>query len=122
MTKAEVEALSEAWLSRWGGSPIAHELRGRHTDRWVRFHSLPESKRYAQTEEEYGVILDRHHTVLLQGVTDDELGCVIIAPRDLRWLYHPHDGGADVIAPTTRERDALKIRHRDWLSAHPAGL
>ncbi|TQS31246.1 hypothetical protein FLW16_00640 [Microbispora sp. KK1-11] len=41
---------------------------------------------------------------------------------DLRWLYHPYDGGADVIAPTRTERDALKERHRDWLSAHPLGL
>ncbi len=190
MTKDEAEALSEAWRSRWGGAPIAYEFRDRYAERWVRFHSLPQSKRYAETEEEYGIILDRHHTVLaelgagdglfvivgcfedadgqaapdprtppgavpwlriepdyrshfaiplhlyaaasaqdravldpfLRAVADDELGHVIIAPRDLRWLYHPYDGGADVIAPTTHERDAVKMRHRDWLSAHPAGL
>lgn len=190
MTKDEAESLSEAWLSRWGGSPIAYELRDRHADRWVRFHSLPASKRYAETEEEYGVLLDRHHTVLaelgtddglfvivgcfedaeghvspdprtppgavpwlrvepddrssfviplhlyagtsahdraaldplLRGVADDELGYVIITPRDLRWLYHPYDGGADIIAPTAHERGALKVRHHDWLPAHPGGL
>lgn len=189
MTK-EAESLTAGWQLRWGGSPIAHELRDRHADRWVRFHSLPMSKRYAGTEEEYRILLDRHHTVLaelgtddglyvivgcfedaegtvspdprtppgavswltiepddrsnfeiplhlyagfgphdrsvfdpfLRGVADDEIGYVIIAPRDLRWLYHPYDGGADIIAPTTCERDALKTRHHSWLSAHPAGL
>jgi hypothetical protein len=58
----------------------------------------------------------------LRAVADDEIGYAIIAPLDLRWLYHPYDGGADVIAPSVHERDALKNRHADWLSAHPAGL
>ncbi|MET8404941.1 hypothetical protein [Streptomyces sp900116325] len=31
---------------------------------WVRFHSLPESKRYAEDEREYTVVLERHNTVL----------------------------------------------------------
>ncbi|MER5327113.1 DUF3885 domain-containing protein [Streptosporangium roseum] len=189
MTEDEVESLTTAWRTRWGRSPIAYQLRGRHADRWVRFHSLPESKRYADTEDEYEIILDRHHRVLaelgaeeglyviavyfedeegrispdprhpgavpwlaiepgddspfedaarlyvsmtsfdrrildplLRGVADDEIGYAIIAPLDLRWLYHPYDGGADVITPTARDRDVLKNRHADWLSTHPAGL
>ena len=189
VTEDEVESLTAAWRTRWGGNPVGYELRGRHADRWVRFHSLPQSKRYAETEGEYAIILDRHHQVLtelgsdenlyliagyfedarggispdprhpgaipwltiepddrsyfeiplrlyvaaiphdrrtldplLRGVADDEIGYAIIAPLDLRWLYHPYDGGADCIAPTADERDVLKSRHADWLSAHPAGL
>lgn len=188
--EGEVESLTALWRSRWDRAPIAYELKSRHPDRWVRFHSLPESKRYAGSEDEYGIILDRHHCVLselgadeglyviagyfagepvgacpdprihpgavpwlriepddrsyfeipltlwasrtsldrrtldplLREVADDTLPCVIIAPLDLRWLYHPYDGGADVIAATVHDRDALKSRHADWLSAHPAGL
>ncbi|MFG1811882.1 hypothetical protein [Streptomyces sp. NPDC049040] len=30
----------------------------------MRFHSLPESKRYAEDEAEYSVVLERHNTVL----------------------------------------------------------
>ncbi|MEV0456724.1 hypothetical protein AB0H89_16345 [Catellatospora methionotrophica] len=60
--------------------------------------------------------------VLLRAVADDELANVMLAPPDLRWLYHPYDGGADVILPTGGQRDELKHRHRDWLSDHPAGL
>ena len=32
--------------------------------RWVRFHSLPESKRYPDGEDEYATLLARHNTVL----------------------------------------------------------
>ncbi|MEU6409518.1 hypothetical protein [Microbispora sp. NPDC046933] len=46
----------------------------------------------------------------------------LLGPLDARWLYHPYDGGADVIGPTRAARDALKGRHRDWLSAHSLGL
>ncbi|MEV0581359.1 hypothetical protein [Nonomuraea sp. NPDC050310] len=189
MTEDEVESLTTAWRTRWGRTPIAYQLRGWYADRWVRFHSLPGSTRYAETEDEYEIILDRHHRVLaelgaweglyviavyledeegrvspdprhpgavpwltiepgsdspfedavrlyasmisfdrqaldplLRGVADEEIIDVIIAPLDLRWLYHPYDGGADVIAPTVHDRDVLKNRHPDWLSAHPAGL
>ncbi|MEU8403165.1 hypothetical protein AB0C28_49000 [Nonomuraea sp. NPDC048892] len=41
---------------------------------------------------------------------------------DLRRLYHPYDGGADVILTNTQERDTLKAAHTDWLSKHPSGL
>lgn len=190
MAESEMEPLTALWRTRWGGVPVTYELRGDHADRWVRFHSLPGSKRYAETEEEYGVILGRHRTVLaelgaddglyviagyfadarfgaapdprihpgavpwltiepdersffempltlwasrtsldrtaldpvLRGAADEKLVYVIICPPDLRWLYLPYDGGADIIAPTVHDRDVLKSRHADWLSAHPSGM
>jgi hypothetical protein len=59
---------------------------------------------------------------LLRAVADNDLGNVIVGPSDLRWLYHPYDGGADVIAASSIERDALRDRHPTWLSNHPSGL
>ncbi len=44
--------------------PMAHELKVNFTDRWVRFHSLPESKRYPESNEEYQEVLSRHNQVL----------------------------------------------------------
>lgn len=183
-----LKALTATWRDRWGDRmPLLEEVGD--PSRWVRFHSLPESKRYAESEAEYETILHRHRTVigelgpaewlyviaayydeptwrrrpdpavhrgavhwltiedgesdyfvgelrffaaraatgdpsldlLLRRIADDELHYVIIAPPDLRWLYHPYDGGADVIAETMQERDALKARHPDWLSTHPSG-
>lgn len=59
---------------------------------------------------------------LLRLVADDQAGGVILMPRDLSWLYHPYDGGVDVIARSTVERDALASRFVGWLSDHPLGL
>ncbi|MBL7498762.1 hypothetical protein I6A84_04360 [Frankia sp. CNm7] len=190
-------ALTELWEQRWPECPpVAHWLRDRYPDRWVRFHSLPDSKRYPFDETEYAVVLRRHYTVLstlapgpelvvvtsdwtesaepdspvwptlaqiaptawywrtflekpdedpewrsytqlyaetvpwqpgaidvlLTAVADDELSNVILAPVDLSWLYHPYDGGADVILPTRERRDALKAQYRACLSGHPLGL
>ena len=54
-------------VAGWGPRPpLSYELRGRFPDRWVRFHSLPDTKRYAASEEEYDEILRRHMTTLSQ--------------------------------------------------------
>ena len=59
---------------------------------------------------------------LLRVVADDRTWGVVIAPDGLDWLYHPYDGGADVLLPSAVCRDKLAAAHRDWLSPHPAGL
>jgi hypothetical protein len=160
----------------------------------VRFHTLPGSKRYPDTEAEYAIVLARHNTVLaelmtssavlivtagysdapepdpscrspetvathpdatywtsvciddepdftswihlyagqrpwrpgcldplLRSVADDIVANVLVADPGLRWLYHPYDGGMDVMLASTAERDALRDQHSDWLSEHPAG-
>ncbi|MEQ4720720.1 hypothetical protein [Nonomuraea sp. B19D2] len=146
MTEEEVESLTTAWRTRWDRSPIAYQLRGWHADRWVRFED--EEGRVSPDPRHLGAVpwltidpgddspfedaqrlyvsmtsFDRQTLdPLLRGVADGEIFDVIIAPLDLRWLYHPYDGGADVVAPTAHDRDVLKNRHADWLSTHPAGL
>jgi hypothetical protein len=44
--------------------PINHELKEIYKDRWFRIHSLPESKRYAETEDEYKMLLDRQNQLI----------------------------------------------------------
>lgn len=56
-------------LDRWstsfpGCEPVAHELQAAFAHRWVRFHSLPGSKRYPDSETEYELVLDRHNAVI----------------------------------------------------------
>ncbi len=182
--------LTLRWEQLWPDcEPVGYLLRGFHQDRWVRFHSLPQSKRYADTDTERDEILRRHRRLLfeLSGSRDvgslvviaqdwpahdlasgwsrtclpnawpwridtgedsgtgtryfwvatdlagdafdallarvaDDSAQVVLAPTGLEWLYCPYDGGTDVVLPTTIERDALRRRHQEWLSAHPSGL
>ncbi|WP_027394219.1 DUF3885 domain-containing protein [Aquimarina latercula] len=44
--------------------PINYELKMVYPDRWFRIHSLPESKRYAENEDEYKIILDRQNQLI----------------------------------------------------------
>jgi hypothetical protein len=178
--------LSDLWRSHWPCPPIGYELSF-DPDCWVRFHSLPNSKRYPETEAEYRTVLHRYNTVLtemfagqevyittvtyvmdegftdpaafdahalnpgsrpwtrvredddsdpvctmhvhigrqewkpgildplLRAVADDECNGVIIMDTDMRCLYHPYDGGADVSMADAGERDQLKAAHADWL-------
>ena len=51
----------EWWQNIYGEiAPVGHVLREHFHDNWVRFHSLPKSKRYPDTPEENEEILHRH--------------------------------------------------------------
>jgi hypothetical protein len=55
----------DAW-DQWfpNCEPVAHHLRAAFPDRWVRFHSLPGAKRYADNDAEYATISERHNRIL----------------------------------------------------------
>ena len=44
-------------------APAGFLCRDVYSDRWLRIHSLPDSKRYAESESERAEILRRHNTV-----------------------------------------------------------
>jgi hypothetical protein len=53
------------WQRRFPGcEPIGYRLREAFPERWVRFHSLPGSKRYAENEAETATLLARHNRIL----------------------------------------------------------
>ncbi|WP_327097435.1 hypothetical protein OIE68_00720 [Nocardia vinacea] len=57
--------LLRRWEELWPACPpIADALKMAYPDRWVRFHSLPESKRYADSADDYAIVLDRYNTIL----------------------------------------------------------
>jgi len=59
---------------------------------------------------------------LFELVANDMTDGVIVMEHACAWLYHPYDGGADVLAPTGAVRDRLATRHQSWLSPRPDGL
>lgn len=73
----EMQEISTAWASNWPGAEPGEILREKFPDRWVRFHSLPDAQRYAQSEDDYDVLLARHHAVLRDLPGFDEFGEVL---------------------------------------------
>ncbi|MEL0651206.1 hypothetical protein V6246_07200 [Algibacter sp. TI.3.09] len=45
---------------------IGHELKRLYPNRWLRIHSLPKSKRYAKSEDEYKIILGKQNKLISQ--------------------------------------------------------
>lgn len=61
------------WKQRFGEvPPLGYELREAFAHRWFRIHSLPGSKRYAETPEEYETMLLRHTAVAEAVLGSDE--------------------------------------------------
>jgi len=61
------------WESKFPEAyPIGHELKWVYEDRWFRIHSLPNSKRYAETEEEYEIIYKRQNEIISDLVGENE--------------------------------------------------
>lgn len=59
------DELTKSWNNNFPNfSPIAHELKNKFNERWFRIHTLPESKRYPEDEEEFSEILRRHNSIL----------------------------------------------------------
>ena len=57
--------LLQDWSAAFPGvGPVAHLLKSAFPDPWVRFHSLPLSKRYPDTAAEYDIVLERHHAII----------------------------------------------------------
>jgi hypothetical protein len=53
------------WKENYSGIvPLGYVLREFFSDRWFRIHSLPNSKRYADSEDEMQAILDRQNTLI----------------------------------------------------------
>lgn len=104
--------LTVRWAETWGECrPLSYELRSCLHDRWVRFHSLPRSKRYASSEAEYAEIMRRHLTVLaelLPGDTADGAGGLVVVTAS--WSGDPRP------APREPELAAVLPTAAHWTS------
>lgn len=78
--------LKDWWQSHYGSAvPVAHILRHQVLDKWFRIHSLPESKRYAETPDEYSILLTRHNAVATK-VLGSQTRCLLLVGR---YTEHP---------------------------------
>ena len=58
--------------------PVSYLFKYNLVDRWFRFHSLPESKRYAEDETEFAELLARQNIVLLD-VIGTNAECILVS-------------------------------------------
>lgn len=191
-----IEELAKFWSRNFDNfAPEARNLKHEYKSRWVRFHSLPESKRYPENEDEYFEVLRRHNFVLqelcgngstvlvvlpeysekrvpsqpepellklfsasepwctleqheddddyesywhlhvseveytgselnslFRMVANDEVGNIMIICPSKAIVFHPYDGGADIVLASVEERDHLKEQYCEWLSSYPEGF
>lgn len=60
---------ADEFLSFWptvasAEAPVSYLFKWKLRERWFRIHSLPESKRYAETPVEWQLLLQRHYSLL----------------------------------------------------------
>ncbi|MFF3890024.1 hypothetical protein [Streptomyces sp. NPDC001914] len=95
----------------------------------MRFHSLPESKRYPESEEEYAIVLDRYNTVLDELFANTDVFVVTVDwsptptgpaghptrqtlhPEGIRWWTESHQDDPD---PEFRIHTRLYADRRRW--------
>ena len=61
------EQFNTFWASNFADTiPIQHYFKHDYADRWFRIHSLPKSKRYAESEQEWKILLDRQNKIITE--------------------------------------------------------
>lgn len=92
--------------------PIAHLMRRAFPQQWLRIHALPESKRYAESDEERAIIHERYArfgTALL----GQRAPCLII-----RSLYVIRTSDDDVCSGEDFLRDDVWLSGAPWSPIH----
>jgi hypothetical protein len=75
MTKKQFQ---DFWAKSYPETPpINHLFKHYLKERWLRIHSLPEAKRYAETPEEWAILLERQNTVFIDLMPKNEKICII---------------------------------------------
>jgi hypothetical protein len=57
--------------------PVSYLFKWKLIDRWFRFHSLPESKRYVENDSEVAELIERQNTVLLDVIGENN-ECILV--------------------------------------------
>lgn len=73
------EQFKEFWISTYPDTlPIPHFFKHGYSDRWLRIHSLPQSKRYADTEQDWNELLLRHNTIITD-ILGENVEVIVVA-------------------------------------------
>jgi len=74
-----MQNFQEYWAEHFGDEPpLSYRFKHSFWKNWIRFHALPESKRYADTQAEYDIILKRAN-ILANIVLGEDTECWIFS-------------------------------------------
>lgn len=97
-------AFPDFWRERFGETPpLSYVLREAFTDQWVRFHALPDSRRYPESNTDRAEWLRRANT----------LAIATLGPNAMCWLVQL--GSAELGWPP--EAETFRDRHKLTLVA-----
>ncbi len=75
MTKEEFQ---QFWAENYPETlPINYLFKRNLKSRWLRIHSLPESKRYAENVEDWSILLERQNTVFNDLIVENSKICLV---------------------------------------------
>jgi len=57
---------------------------------------------------------------ILKAIADDEIRAMFICPSR-NCIISPYDGGVDIIVDSTKRRNELKEKYKNWLSEREDG-
>lgn len=81
MTKEEFNLF---WTTSYPDTiPISHLFKQDYSGRWLRIHSLPESKRYAGSGEEWDILLKRQNQIITDLFADDSN--ILLVTGEYNW-------------------------------------
>ena len=83
-SKMSPKQFTQFWAKSYPKTvPIPHFFKYDYANRWFRIHSLPDSKRYAETDAEWAILLERQKTL----ITDlfGEVERVILVTGTYKW-------------------------------------
>lgn len=75
MNKAQFQ---DYWAKNFSKTPpINHLFKQNLKERWLRIYSLPDAKRYANTPEEWAILLERQNTLFVDLMPCDAKICIV---------------------------------------------
>ncbi|MBX7227024.1 MAG: hypothetical protein K1X55_13405 [Chitinophagales bacterium] len=89
MTSEQFETF---WLSTYPETiPIAYNFKHCYKDRWFRIHSLPESQRYPNTNQEWHILLSRQNRIITDIIGDSTQLFIVTGEYDFDGTFDSPD-------------------------------
>lgn len=98
---------------------IHYQLRTTLKDRWVRFHNLPESKRYPENEYENNLILKRQNSLITDLVGENNSLIILINIGDNKLKFKsllPFENLTEIDGIVNNEEDSEDIEENELYS------